>query len=113
MSNEGLELLIKYEIFRRPDLYWKVSVNGARNWNRIEKSYNGKDLGFGITGKPLNRIYGYKTNGYVQKQEDLPLYFTAQGESYYPYSFMGGSYSSFYRPGDYHYVDVDGDSYFC
>ena len=109
LSNEGLELLIKYEIFRRSDLYWKISVNGARNWNRIEKSYNGKDLGFGITGKPLNRISGYKTNGYVQKQEDLPLYFTAQGESCYPYSLMGGSYSSFYRPGDYYYVDVDGD----
>ena len=110
LSNEGLELLIKYEIFRRPDLYWKISVNGARNWNRIEKSYNGKDLAFGITGKPLNRIYGYKTNGYVQKQEDLPLYFTTQGESYYLYP-LAGSYTSFYRPGDYHYVDVNSDSY--
>ena len=49
LSNEGLELLIKYEIFRRPDLYWKISVNGARNWNRIEKSYNGKDLALRVS----------------------------------------------------------------
>ena len=43
ISNEGIELLIKYDIFRTPDFSWRVSVNGAKVWNRYEKSYYGKD----------------------------------------------------------------------
>lgn len=29
ISNEGIEVMIKYDIFNREDLYWKISVNGA------------------------------------------------------------------------------------
>ena len=43
ISNEGIELLVKYDIFRKPEFSWRVSVNGAKVWNRYEKSYNGKD----------------------------------------------------------------------
>ena len=45
ISNEGMEIMIKYDIFREKDLYWKISVNGAKNWNRFQKSYNGRDYG--------------------------------------------------------------------
>lgn len=100
--------MIKYEIFRRPDLYWKVSVNGAKNWNRIEKSYNGKDLDFGITGEPLNRIQVYKTNVWVKRQEDLPLFYNASGESYYLTS-SAYRIDKYFRPGDPFYVDINGD----
>lgn len=108
VSNEGIELMIKYEIFRRPDLYWKVSVNGAKNWNRIEKSYNGKDLDFGITGEPLNRVQVYKTNGWVKRQEDLPLFYNASGESYYLTSSVY-QINKYFRPGDPFYADINGD----
>ena len=77
ISNEGLEVLVKYEILRSPELYWKVSVNGARNWNRMEKSTNGKDLTeYMVIGKPLNNILGFLTNGYVNNQEDVQATFT-------------------------------------
>ena len=114
ISNEGIELLVKYEIFRNPDLYWKISVNAAKNWNRIEKSYNEKDLNFGITGKPLNRILGFKTAGYVNQQEELPVIYKTTGESNYLAPGSGiylHQEDNFYRPGDYRMVDVDGDGW--
>lgn len=110
ISNEGIELLIKYEIFRTQDLFWKISVNGAKNWNRIEKSYNGRDLDFGITGKPLNRILGFKTQGYVNDQKELPIIYKASGESsYLSPGEMGGGNNSFYTLGDLRFHDTNGD----
>ena len=105
VSNEGVELLVKYEIFRRPNLYWKISVNAAKNWNRFEKSYDKKDVaGYNwIIGKPLNGIYVGKTDGYVNQQDELPIYYNAGGVSAY-YSAIKNYY---YKPGDYKLVDVD------
>lgn len=107
ISNEGLEFLIKYEIFRRPELYWKLSVNGARNWNRFEKSYDGKDFDGRIIGKSLNGIYAYKTLGYVNNQNDVPFYFDQRGRKIYFHGKYAGY--NFIKPGDYNIVDTDGD----
>ena len=108
VSNEGIELLIKYEIFRKDDLYWKVSVNGAKNWNRFEKSYDGKDQTNyrRIIGKSLNQIYAYKTDGYVNQQDELPIIYNNVGVSNYlaPWKPV-----AFFKPGDYKFIDVDGD----
>ena len=110
ISNEGLEFMVKYEIFRKPELYWKMSLNGAKNWNRFEKSYDGKDFMERIIGKPLNGIYAFQTNGFVDYQEDVPSYYDQQGTLYYQ---TNGSYAKyeFMKPGDYNFVDVNGDSY--
>lgn len=98
ISNEGIELLVKYEIFRKPDLYWKISVNGARNWNRFEKSYDGKDFGGRIIGKPLNGLYAVKTDGYIDSYDETKLYYNQSGIG----SYLG-------KPGDYNLVDINGD----
>lgn len=79
VSNEGIEMMVKYEIFRKKDLFWKVSVNMARNWNRFEKSYTGVDINGLIIGKSLNGIYALKTDGYVDYQSDVPVYFNQRG----------------------------------
>lgn len=107
ISNEGLELMVKYQIFRKPELYWKVSVNGARNWNRFEKSYTGKDLKGQIIGKPLNRIYVLQTDGFVDYQEEVPVYYNQLGVKI-PLSADVSPYV-FYKPGDYNFVDMNGD----
>ena len=108
VSNEGLELMVKYEIFRKPDLYWKISVNAARNWNRFEKSYTGKDLdGVRVIGKSLNGVYALKTDGYVNYQEEVPVYYNQIGIKAPLASEMGSA--TFYKPGDYKFVDVDGN----
>ena len=107
ISNEGLELMVKYEIFRERDLYWKVSVNGARNWNRSEKSYTGKDLNGRIIGKPLNGIYALLTDGFVNYQEEVPVYHNQLGVKIPLSAEWGERY--FYKPGDYRFIDVNGD----
>ena len=107
ISNEGLELMVKYEIFRKRDLYWKVSVNGAKNWNRFEKSYTGKDLNGRIIGKPLNGIYALQTDGFVDYQEEVPVYYNQQGVKI-PLSVEWMEHA-FYKPGDYLFIDMNGD----
>ena len=107
ISNEGLEVLVKYEILRSPELYWKVSVNGARNWNRVEESIDGKDLSANfVTGKSLNNIQGFLTEGYVNNQEDVQATFTGN-EAIYLYP--DDSKYRFYTLGDRILVDVNGD----
>lgn len=107
ISNEGIELLVKYDILRKDDLYWKVSVNAAKNWNRFGKSYNGKDRDWStILGKSLNGIYVTLTDGYINSQDEVPIVYNAAGVGSYMAS---GSLSGFLRPGDYKYIDVDGN----
>ena len=110
ISNEGIELMIKYEK-STPDWYWRVSVNAARNWNRFEKSYTGKDQitenGIRVIGKPLNGIYAPKTNGYVDYQEEVPIYYSPLGVACPLHPDLSLPY--FYKPGDYKFVDVNND----
>ena len=96
-------MLVKYDIFRKPEFSWRVSVNGAKVWNRYEKSYNGKDNSRGIIGKALNGIYGYRTEGYINSQDEVPILYNNVGMS----SPMGGI--QYYKPGDLKFVDVNGD----
>ena len=107
ISNEGLELMVKYEIFRERDLYWKISVNGSRNWNRFEKSYTGKDLNGRIIGKPLNGIYALLADGFVDYQEEVPVYYNQQGVRIPLAAEWKETY--FYKPGDYYFIDANGD----
>ena len=107
ISNEGLELMVKYEIFRERDLYWKVSINGAHNWNRFEKSYTGKDLNERIIGQPLNGIYALQMDGFVDYQEEVPVYYNQLGIRV-PLAIEDGD-GVFYKPGDYCFIDVNGD----
>lgn len=112
ISNEGLEFLVKYEIFRDKDVYWKISVNAAKNWNKFRKSYDGRDLAYSsevgqnVIGKPLNGIMGYVTEGYYQNQNEVPLVDKADGSVGYQYA---GGPASYFRAGDYKMVDVNGD----
>ena len=104
ISNEGLELLVRYDILNADHYSWRVSVNGSRVWNRYEKSYNGKDNSRGIIGKPLNGIYGYRTEGYINSQDEVPIVYNNVGMS----APLGGS--KYYKPGDLKFVDVNGDN---
>ena len=112
ISNEGLEILVKYEIFRKSDVYWKISVNAAKNWNKFRKSYDGRDLAYStqvgqnVIGKPLNGIMGFITEGFYQDQNEVPLTDYADGSAGYLYA---GGPANYFRAGDYKLVDVDGD----
>lgn len=104
ISNEGIELMVEYKIFNRPDLLWRISINGAKNWNRFEKSYDGHDLGNRVIGKPLNQVQTYKTQGFINDQSEVPITWKTDGANG-PMN-VGSTYM---QPGDYKIVDVNGD----
>ena len=107
ISNEGIELMVEYDIFTKPDLYWRVSVNGAKNWNKFRESYTGYDEGGWIVGKPLNGIYAQPTDGWIDEQEEVPIiYNNSEGWRSYAYEISPKVY---FKPGDYKYIDVNGD----
>ena len=108
ISNEGLELLVRYEIFREKDLYWKVSVNGAKNWNRLKETYDGKDLMGMVIGKSVNEVQAYQVTGFINDAEEVPFYYANDMVKTYLYPQAGGV-KQFFKPGDYMLMDVDGD----
>ena len=118
LSNEGIEFDIKYDIMRTDDSFWTISVNFAKNWNKLLETYNGKDMNMSdmignsrsyIIGKPVGNIMGYKTTGYIQSEEDIKYYYRQDGT----YRAIEKQYFSdvFYKPGDLQIVDVNGDGY--
>ena len=112
ISNEGIELEVKYDVIRREKLRWNVGFNIARNWNRLEKSENRRDFqtensntNLSIIGKPLNGIYVLKTGKIYDSDEEVPGRFI-NGK----YTLLGGnSTTQHYRSGDRVVHDVNGD----
>ena len=79
--NEGLEVMVKWDIMREREVKWNMTFNIARNWNRLKKSQNGKDFmsnaglnNMNVIGKPLNGIYAFKTAGYYNFADEVPYY---------------------------------------
>lgn len=111
ISNEGIELEIKYDVIRKKDLNLNVGFNISRNWNRLEKSEDKRDFwtpnassNLNVIGKPLNGIYVFKTRGIYNNPDEVPYVF--KDGKYTP---LGSGSSQFYRPGDRVIIDVDGN----
>lgn len=79
VSNEGIEFEVTCDILRETKVTWRSKITASRNWNRFEKSYSGKDEDSFIIGKPLFNIYLYKDNGYYNSQDEVPVYYQADG----------------------------------
>ena len=56
-----------------------TKFNIARNWNRLEKTNNNKDLADHIIGRPVNGIYVYASDGFYESEDEIPRYYTANG----------------------------------
>ena len=83
VSNEGIEFEVTCDILRETKVTWRSKITASRNWNRFEKSYSGKDEDSFIIGKPLFNIYLYKDNGYYNSQDEVPVYYQADGSKKY------------------------------
>ncbi|MBE9601572.1 SusC/RagA family TonB-linked outer membrane protein [Pedobacter sp. MC2016-24] len=113
ISNEGIELMVKYALIRKKGMTWNISVNAARNWNLLLDTYNNRDLyrtdsrDYFVIGKSLSGIYGYKTKGFVENQNQVPVYFNVNGDLV-P---LAPQYDTgnFYKSGDINYEDTNGD----
>jgi TonB-linked SusC/RagA family outer membrane protein len=80
LSNEGLEFSIDAVILRNSDLKWRSRFNISRNWNKLEKTYNGRDFNNNVLGKPINRIGVYEDDGFYAKGEELPFTYDLKGK---------------------------------
>lgn len=111
VSNEGVELEIKYDIFRKKDLKWNISMNISKNWNKFRESHNGEDLQTKgetyVLGRPLGTIWGTQTDGYVQSNDEVQFYYNQFG-SYVPFA-KDGFTEAYYIQGDVRMTDVNGD----
>ena len=112
MTEERKEFWLAQANFIKALCYFNI----ARNWNRLEKSYNGVDFqtygdagyfdsNVSIIGKPLNGLYVYKDKGYYNSDDEVPFIFE-NGQKIYLH---GNGYRQFYRAGDRIMVDVDGN----
>ena len=79
LSNEGLEFSIDAVILRNSAVKWRSRFNISRNWNKLEKTYDGRDFNNNVLGKPINRIGVYEDEGFYAKGEDLPFTYDLEG----------------------------------
>ncbi len=81
MSNKGWELRFDVDVYKSKMWNAKVSVNGSRNLNKIEKIPNNwiiENYTFGngkyavriVEGDPIGSFYGYKYLGVYQNSEE-------------------------------------------
>ena len=106
ISNQGVEFELEADILRHTAVKWKIKFNASRNWNRFEKSADGFDFEEQVIGKPLHQIKVFKTDGFYDSLEDVPVYYLANREVQPLYS---GSTTGIFLPGSRKIVDLNGD----
>lgn len=95
VSNEGIEFDLSADIIQSKTWNWTLGFNVARNWNLLRKTPGNMDI-IGrdtrmVIGRPIFGIYTYKDEGIVQREEDIPYYYTPTGERV-PLNFGTGNY---------------------
>ncbi len=103
VSNEGLELELTADIFRETTVKWRMKLNATRNWNRFKKSSDGYDFNENIIGKGLYNIKAYKTDGFYNSMDEVPIYASAWGVPQPLKSLVGGIFT----PGTRRILDLD------
>lgn len=83
ISNEGIELEAEADILRESAVSWRMKLNISRNWNRFEKSYNGKDPEGLVIGRPIYGIYAYASDGFYESEDEVPVYYDIFGNKKY------------------------------
>ncbi|HEX2606377.1 MAG TPA: TonB-dependent receptor, partial [Flavisolibacter sp.] len=102
LKSWGKELDLKWKD-RIGKLNYRVGFNISDNQNKLEK-YNGKNsIGTGgvielLEGYPLNSVWGYRTDGYLQNQGEVDAY-KSKVQPYF----------TNLAPGDIRYLDLNGD----
>lgn len=86
---------------------WRARFNISRNWNRLEKTNTGMDLGEQfVIGRPINQIRVYRDLGLVQNENDVPITWDQYGV---PRPLGSGGMAQPTRPGMRHIADLNGD----
>ncbi|WP_026207753.1 SusC/RagA family TonB-linked outer membrane protein [Butyricimonas synergistica] len=110
VSNEGIELELTADILREGPVSWRSKLNLSRNWNRLEKSYSGKDLGGLVIGRPLSMMLVTKNEGFYEKEEDFDIYYKENGQrTYILGTLVSDGYQNSGLMGFYKFADFDHD----
>ena len=105
-SNQGIEVELQADILRETAVKWRLKVNGSRNWNRFEKSNDGYDMNGMVLKKPMYQIEAYKTQGFYNKQSEVPVFFLSD---HTPQPLYSGLKNAIFFPGMRRIVDLNGD----
>lgn len=108
ISNSGIEIMLKYDVINKEDFNFNLTLTFAKNWNKFEGSYDDRDLYYDdlIIGKSTNGIFGYKTDGFIESEDEIGSYVTPDGETKF---LNGGDHRIPYTVGDYKFVDINDD----
>ncbi len=83
LSNEGIELELEADILRNHAVLWRTKFNISRNWNRFEKSYDGKDKDKLIIGRPTSGLMVYAEDGFYDSDNEVPINWKIDGSQEY------------------------------
>lgn len=105
LTNKGFEIDLFGDVLTGGDVTWSLGFNIAKNTNTLDE-FNAAGISpfisrFYEVGREVNIIRGYVTDGIIQTQDELD-------------ALNAGAPDGFYQefgtaPGDYKYVDLDGD----
>ncbi len=108
VSNDGVEIEAKVDIFRKEHFSWRTRLNISQNWNRFRESYSGTDINEGmVIGKPLSGIWLFKDEGFIQNEDDIPYYYDEEGKKHLLSPDGDDAFS--FRPGMRKIADLNGD----
>lgn len=108
ISNEGIELEAKVDIFRKSAVSWRTRLNISKNWNRFEKSFSGTDVsGQLVIGKSMSGIFLFKDGGIIQSEADIPRVYDEEGKMHY--LAPDGDEENFFTVGMHKVEDLNGD----
>ena len=83
LSNEGIDLELEADILRNHAVLWRTKFNISRNWNRFEKSYDGKDKDGLIIGRPTSGLMVYAEDGFYDSDDEVPINWKIDGSQEY------------------------------
>ena len=83
LANEGIELELEADILRNHAVLWRTKFNISRNWNRFEKSYDGKDKDGLIIGRPTSGLMVYAEDGFYDSDDEVPVNWKIDGSQEY------------------------------
>lgn len=106
LTNKGFEIDLYGDVIRNESFTWSLGFNLAKNINTLDK-FNEAALASSFIknyyeiGREVNIIRGYITDGYFQNQSEIDKLNASAPEGVYQETTTA--------PGDYKYVDLNGD----
>jgi hypothetical protein len=100
--NKGFEFQIGSEVVNKKDFGFTTDLNITRYRSKVLKLNNGSYLNL-QEGQPIGYFTGYKVAGIFQNQSDIDVLNAKSPNGYYQ--------SKNTKPGDFKFVDVNGDGF--